>query len=44
MLGDKLLALTAEREMLIDTGTYGARSTDSMRLPGALVRDFLFVS
>jgi len=43
MLGDNLLALTDEREMLIDTDTYGARSTASMRLPGALVKDFVFV-
>jgi predicted Zn-dependent protease len=43
VLGDKLLGLTRERELLIDTDTYGARSTGSARLPGALVKDFMFV-
>lgn len=43
LLGDKLLGLTREREMLLDTGTYGSRSTRSMRLPGALVKDLRFV-
>lgn len=40
MLGDGLLGLTRERERLVDTGTYGQRSTGSFLLPGALVRDF----
>ncbi|WP_019140266.1 TldD/PmbA family protein [Noviherbaspirillum massiliense] len=43
MLGDNLVGLTQERELLIDTDTYGARSTASARLPGALVKDFMFV-
>jgi predicted Zn-dependent protease len=43
ILGDNLIGLTREREMLIDTDTYGARSTGSARLPGALVKDFTFV-
>jgi predicted Zn-dependent protease len=43
VLGDNLLGLTRERELLIDTDTYGARSTGSARLPGALVKDFMFV-
>lgn len=43
LLGDKLIALTSEREMLIDTDSYGERSTGSARLPGALVKDFTFV-
>jgi predicted Zn-dependent protease len=43
LLGDKLIGLTRERELLIDTDTYGARSTGSARLPGALVKDFMFV-
>ena len=43
LLGDKLVGLTSEREMLIDTDTYGARSTGSALLPGALVEDFVFV-
>ncbi|RJG08059.1 TldE/PmbA family protein [Noviherbaspirillum cavernae] len=43
MLGENLLGLTRERELLIDTDTYGARSTGSMRLPGALVKELRFV-
>jgi len=43
LLDDKLAGLTDEREMLIDTDTYGARSTGSALLPGALVKDFVFV-
>ena len=42
MLGEKLVGLTAERELLLDEGTYGGRSTRSARLPGALVDDFTF--
>lgn len=37
MLGANLLGLTREREMLLDDGSYGQRSTASMRLPGALI-------
>jgi predicted Zn-dependent protease len=40
MLGDKLIALTSERETLIDASTYEERSTASMCLPGALIEDF----
>jgi len=40
MLGDKLMALTSERETLIDASTYGERSTASMCLPGALIDAF----
>lgn len=40
MLGDNLAALTAERDLLMSTDTYEARSTRSMRLPGAIVEDF----
>jgi predicted Zn-dependent protease len=43
MLGDKLLGLTRERELLIDSDTYGQRSTGSAMLPGALIKDFTFV-
>lgn len=43
VLGENLVGLTSEREMLIDTDTYGARSTGSALLPGALVKDFVFV-
>lgn len=42
MLGDNLVALTAERELILDANTYGGRSTSSARLPGALVDDFTF--
>jgi len=37
MLGENLLALTRECELLPDASTYGARSTSSARLPGALL-------
>ena len=40
MLGDKLIALTAEREFIIDADTYEVRSTDTAKLPGALVDEF----
>ncbi len=40
MLGEQLQGLTREQEFLPSTETYFRRSTDSMRLPGALVRDF----
>jgi predicted Zn-dependent protease len=40
MLGDNLIGLTAERELILDPGSYGRRSTDSARLPGALVDEF----
>jgi predicted Zn-dependent protease len=42
MFGDHLLGLTAERDFLLDPGTYHRRSTDSSRLPGALVEEFNF--
>ena len=41
-LGSNLLALTREREFLPDSGTYDARSTDSARVPGALIEGFRF--
>jgi predicted Zn-dependent protease len=37
MLGESLVDLTRERELLLDASTYEARSTRSMRLPGALL-------
>ena len=40
VLGDNLLGLTAERDWILDAGSYGERSTGSARLPGALVDDF----
>lgn len=42
MLGENLIGLTADRELLLDPGTYGRRSTDSANLPGALIDDFTF--
>ena len=42
MLGENLVDLTAEREMILDAGTYFQRSTTSGNLPGALVDDFTF--
>jgi predicted Zn-dependent protease len=42
MFGDQLLGLTAERDFILDPGTYHRRSTDSSRLPGAMVEDFNF--
>ena len=42
MLGENLLGLTREREMLLSSGTYGGREVASARLPGALVEDFAF--
>jgi predicted Zn-dependent protease len=42
MLGENLLGLTAERELILDSGTYGGRSTGSSRVPGALVKDLTF--
>ena len=40
LLGENLIALTAEREFILDPGSYFHRSTDSARLPGVLVDDF----
>jgi len=37
LLGEKLLALGAEREFIFDPGTYGQRSQSSIQLPGALI-------
>ena len=42
MLGDNLLGLTRERDLLMDSNTYYCRSTGSARLPGALIDDFTF--
>lgn len=40
MLGENLLGLTTERDLILDSNTYHARSTSSGRMPGALVEDF----
>ena len=40
LLGEKLVGLTDRRDFIVSTSTYGGRSTESVRLPGALVEDF----
>ena len=42
MLGENLLGLTRERELLLDRGTYGGRSNQSVELPGALIAGLTF--
>ena len=42
MLGENLVDLTAQRDLVLDNGTYGKRSTASTRLPGALIDGFAF--
>jgi predicted Zn-dependent protease len=42
IFGANLLDLTADRELLLDPGTYGERSTASARLPGALLAGMRF--
>jgi len=42
MLGENLTGLTAERDLLPSSQTYRSRSTQSVRLPGALIEDFTF--
>ena len=39
MLGENLESLTSTPELMLDSQSYDARSTGSMRLPGALIRD-----
>ena len=40
VLGDNLIGLTAERDLMLDSASYGERSTGSARMPGGLVKDF----
>jgi predicted Zn-dependent protease len=42
MLGENLVELTRERELLPDVSTYGERSTSSSHLPGALISSLKF--
>jgi len=42
MFGSNLLELTVDRDLLVDPGTYGERSTGSARLPGMLVSAMRF--
>jgi len=42
LLGDRLVGFTDTPEMLLDSLSYGARSTESARLPGALIEEMMF--
>jgi len=42
MLGDNLEALTAERELRLDSSSYGSRVLSSVTLPGALLSEMNF--
>ena len=42
MLGDNLVGLTKERDMIMSSHTYGERSVSSVHLPGAVIKDFSF--
>src|SRR5262249_44154850 len=42
MLGEKLVGLTSEVEVIFDPETYGQRSTSTARLPGALIDEMTF--
>jgi predicted Zn-dependent protease len=42
VLGENLVGLTRQRDFIPSASTYGARSTDSSRLPGAIVDKFAF--
>ncbi|HET6426846.1 MAG TPA: metallopeptidase TldD-related protein [Phycisphaerae bacterium] len=42
-LGENLLGLTDQAELIPSTSTYGGRSTASVRAPGALIEDFRLV-
>ncbi len=40
MLGENLIALTRDRDRILDSGTYYRRSAQSALVPGALIDDF----
>jgi predicted Zn-dependent protease len=42
LLGRELVGLTSERELLVNSDTYCERNVNSMRLPGAVVREMAF--
>jgi predicted Zn-dependent protease len=42
ILGENLVDLTQEQELMLDASTYGSRSTQSSKLPGALVSALKF--
>ena len=42
VFGDRLVGLTAERDLVVNGETYRSRSVRSMRLPGAVVSEMAF--
>lgn len=42
MLGENLIDLTHEQDLMLDASTYGSRSTQSAKLPGALLSGMKF--
>jgi predicted Zn-dependent protease len=42
LLGEELIGLTTEQELLVSSDTYHQRNVSSMRLPGAVVREMAF--
>ncbi|MGH8799876.1 MAG: metallopeptidase TldD-related protein, partial [Casimicrobiaceae bacterium] len=42
LLGEQLIGLTAERDLIVNSDSYGQRNVNTMRLPGAVVRDMAF--
>ena len=42
LLGNQLIGLTAERDLMLSSSSYGQRDVSSMRVPGAVVRDMAF--
>jgi len=42
LLGDHLVGLTSERELIVNSDSYRARNVASMRLPGAVVSEMAF--
>lgn len=43
MLGEQLAAITRERELIVETGTYGGRQVGSRLLPGVLLKELRLV-
>jgi len=42
LLGQELVGLTSERELLVNSDSYHQRNANSMRLPGAVVSEMAF--
>jgi predicted Zn-dependent protease len=40
ILGNNMIGLSEDRDMILDSSTYGQRSNHSINLPGVLVKDF----